>query len=404
VKGRVIEAVVRDLAAGGEGVVPTEDGTFLVRGAIPGERVRLAVEKKDARLLAVLDASPDRVEAICVDADACGGCPLMIASPAASRTYKLARIERATGLAPEWVEGPALGYRRRARLAFDARRKSLGYRASRSREIVRVRTCHVLDPRLETARGRLAEILDRLTGAGEIALDLGPSGVVASIVTPIAQAEPFYRAAEALVAAGAVAGIELRVEGAAPAVFGDVRSMTLDREGQPLFGPALGFAQANDTVNRVLVERVLELAEPAGKSVLELYAGAGNLTVALARHAKDLTAVERDADLVRALRLNAAERALAVKIVHDDAEAAVARIRRPEVVVLDPPRTGAREVVRALAELRARVIVYVSCDPATLERDGKELTARGYIVDRSVALDMFPQTAHVEAVARFVRA
>jgi 23S rRNA (uracil1939-C5)-methyltransferase len=400
---KTIEGVASDLAASGEGVVAVPEGTFLVRGALPGERVRFESEKKAARLLEVVEPSPERVSAVCADAEACGGCPLMIASPALARRFKRQKIARATGIEPEWIEASRLGYRRRARLAFDARRRALGYRGARSRDVVSIATCHVLDPRLERARSALAPVLGVLAGAGEIALDLGASGPIASIVTPEPQSEPVYRALEELVRGGELGGLELRAGGAAPAVFGDVRSVSADREGRPLFGPALGFAQANDEINRALVDRVVDLVEPGGKTLLELYAGAGNLTVALAPGAKEVVAVERDAELVTALRENLKARALEqVKVVHDDAERAVLRARRADVVVLDPPRTGAREVVRALPAIKARVIVYVSCDAATLARDAKELASSGYEIDRVFALDMFPQTAHVEAIARFV--
>lgn len=402
-KERVHEGVASDFASSGEGVVATSAGTFLVRGAIPGERVRFSVDKKSGRLLEVVAPSADRVSPICADADACGGCPLMIASPALARRFKRGKVERATGVEPEWIEGQPFAYRRRARLAFDARRKTIGYRAARSKDVVSVATCHVLDPRLEHARSAIAPLLEVLAGAGEIALDVGASGAIASIVTPESQSERVYRALEAVVRSGALGGIELRAGGAAAAVFGDVRSTSEDREGKPLFGPALGFAQANDEINRALVERVVELVEPNGKSVLELYAGGGNLTVALAPGAKELVAVERDAELVSALRENLKARAIErVKVVHDEAERAVQKARRVDAVVLDPPRAGAREVVRALPAWKPRSIVYVSCDAATLERDAKELAARGYEVDRALALDMFPQTAHVEAIARFV--
>ena len=161
-------------------------------------------------------------------------------------------------------------------------------------------------------------------------------------------------------------------------------------------------AQAHAGLNDALARHVAAEAAPEGKRVLELYAGHGNLSVLLARGAAAFRAVEQDGPATEALRANLAARGLAARVHAGDA--AEARLEDAEVVVLDPPRSGAREVARRLAEPNGvERVVYVSCDPATLGRDLATLTAGGWTVERAVAFDMFPQTPHVETVVTLER-
>ena len=156
-------------------------------------------------------------------------------------------------------------------------------------------------------------------------------------------------------------------------------------------------------MNRALVARVAELARTEGMRVLELYAGSGNLTLALAPGSESYTAVEQSPDAVLALRTNLAARDLRVKVVESDVAKALAG-GPVDVVVLDPPRTGAPSVLATLAQRKPKRVIYVSCDPATLGRDVAELLTRGYVVTWAEAFEMFPQTADLESVVQLERA
>jgi 23S rRNA (uracil1939-C5)-methyltransferase len=180
-------------------------------------------------------------------------------------------------------------------------------------------------------------------------------------------------------------------------VIGDPREVTEGADGEPLVGPAFGFSQANAVVNRALAERVLALAEPEGQRVLELYAGHGNLSVCLAPRARSFVAVEQSEAAASACRDNLARRELNGRVIAADA-ASGARHGEADVVVLDPPRKGAREALGAIVAARPKRIVYVSCDLATLKRDLGELRSAGFAVREAFAFDMFPQTAHLETV------
>jgi 23S rRNA (uracil1939-C5)-methyltransferase len=413
-----LEGHVRDLVQSGEGAVETARGVLLVRGVLPGEDVVVECHTKErkgrARLVKVLVASDARVEPPCQYVERCGGCALMHVAPALQARLRRGFLEsalRKAGLLGDVLVGyfaaePQLAYRQRARLAFHVRGKehTLGFRREGRLELVDVQACAVLSPSLNAAVASLrSELLPDLQGEGEVRLYEGAGGrAVAVIVAQKAQTPALYTALSRLVDKG-FAGVSLFTEGAPmPASFGDLRIYTSGYDGQSLVGPMAGFSQANAAVNRQLVARVAELAVTPGMRVLELYAGHGNLTVALAPQALSYTALERDVPAVTALQENMRVRGLTVKAVAGDA-AALKRTELTDVVVLDPPRTGQRGLLTTLAALKPKRIVYVSCDPATLARDLGEICGKGYQVDAADAFDMFPHTAELECVVRLVR-
>lgn len=419
-----LEGRVRDLTRFGDGVVATDRGVVFAPGVLPEERVRLLGVARQgratrARRAVVLAASPERVEPPCPVAHRCGGCPLMHASPALQARFKRGLVAQALdGLAGAeevavGLEAPAarLAYRRRARLAWAStgRGTRLGYRTRRSARVVDVEACAVLDARLGEALRRLrTEVAPHLEGEGELHLALGgaptpasePAVPVIALRSDGPQPPALYAALARLVEAGALAGASLRAAGAtAEAVFGDPREVAEGADGLRLTGTVAGFSQAHGEVNASLVAAVRSLADARDRRVLELFGGSGNLTVVLAADARELTMVEADRGAAEACRANLRRRGLRATVRAADAETYRAA-GRPDVAVLDPPRTGAPGASRHLAELRPERIVYVSCDPPTLRRDLRTLAEAGYLVDRALAFDMFPQTAHVEAVVR----
>ncbi|MFW2390427.1 MAG: class I SAM-dependent RNA methyltransferase, partial [Polyangiales bacterium] len=172
--------------------------------------------------------------------------------------------------------------------------------------------------------------------------------------------------------------------------------------GGQLEGPAGAFTQANDAVNARLVDAVVRLAEPEGLRVLELHCGIGNFTAGLAAKASVLVAVEQDPRAVEACQRNLQRLGLRARVAVGDANQPPKG--QYDVVVLDPPRQGAKALFESSQLLPGpKRIVYVSCDTATLARDLRFATAKGYRVDRLIAFDMFPQTAHLESLVRLVR-
>lgn len=413
---------VRSLAHGGEAVVETSGGVVLVRGGLPGEEIRIEAGQKHngvrrGRLLKLIGPpSPDRVEPPCTIVSQCGGCPLMGWSRSAQHEHKRLMVAHAidgiqvlTGVAVTFdaVAGD-LGYRRRARLAWgrDQGKVVVGYRTGGSKRVIAVDRCVVLTPSLSLVLPQLVSLLPpALIGEGEIELTPARGGATCvSLTTASMQPQAVYLACGELATRDGVAGVALRAGGIdAAATWGSLEQEVVASDGLPLIGPAEGFSQANESINARLVELVVELAEPQGAEILELYAGQGNLTVALAPKAAHVSAVELDRELVKACQANLTARGISNVKVRADAAEVGAKGTAVDCVVLDPPRTGAKDAIDGIVARKPKRIVYVSCDPVTLRRDAQLLAAAGYRVDRAHALDMFPHTAHVEAVVRFMR-
>ncbi len=436
--GQGTVATITHLGRMGDGAVSAPDReTIYVRGALPGENVRLGSATRDrkilrAPLLEVLTASPVRSEVRCRVADRCGGCPLAHLARAGQLRVKegwLREALRAQGLEVDRIEietsspEPGHAYRTRARLAWQSKRgrATVGYRVAQGLEVVRPDRCEVLAPALEAARAALTSALEpHLAGAGEIRIALSAPDprssadpaqlerVVASLESPEAQSPAFFQAIEGLVRDRVLAGARVRVGGTSIATsLGDPEERSRDLDGRLLVADAGAFRQAHLAATAELGARVLAWSRPEGQDVLELYAGHGHFSLSLAARARSLTTNELDPAAVRALAANAAAHSIPVEVRAEDAADTVARALRarprPQVVVLDPPRVGAGPVITRVAELAPARVVYVSCDVATLARDAARLVAAGLPLRRVALVDLFPDTLHVELVALFER-
>ena len=420
-----LEAEITELSPGGDGVaicaIKGERRAVFVAGVVPGERVRLEVDptRRPARgrLLEVVEPSSSRVTAPCRWVDRCGGCDWMFLAPERQADEHARIVGRLLGLSVEpKSHRPArpLGYRTRARVHVEAKRKrvSVGMFARRSNAPVVVDTCIVLDPILDRARAALATWLEGAEGRGEAQLDLGSPGesprraVLDLRWTGELPGAVFGRLERAVAEGGELAGARI-FAGAVrvPATIGDPTPFISGADGLPLRLAPGGFSQATEEGNAVLAGRVAELTRdlPPGACV-ELFAGAGNLTVLLARE-REVVAVEQDHAACVAARANLEARSLSTRVLEADANAHPIP-KSTSLVVLDPPREGARAVAEALAARatkgRAPAIVYVACDPPTLARDVKTLTGAGYTIRNVETFEMFPQTSHVETVVVLV--
>ncbi len=381
-----LELRVDALAAGGEGVGRDAGGRVVfVPLAAPGDLLRVRIVEAHARFAraeieSIVEPGPSRVTPKCRVFGRCGGCAWQHVDYAAQVEAKRAILRdalvRIGGLAEpplDFVASPApYGYRGRARLL--AAEGAIGFRERRSHAVCPIDACPLLAPPLDAALGALAA--DPALEAGEWELALGSDGG--------ARAVPLARAAAAERVAIAAAGERIEISAGV-------------------------FAQANALLLEALAGAVVESAGE-GAELLELFAGAGFFTLALARRFGRATAVESDARAVADLAHNARASGLPhVRVLEAASETVLADASAhrvaPDVVVLDPPRGGiGTRASGHLARLPARRVVHVSCDPATLARDLAVLTQRGFAVERVTGLDLFPQTPHVEAVAVLVRA
>jgi 23S rRNA (uracil1939-C5)-methyltransferase len=415
-----LEASVGSLAPGGDGVahleLDRERRAVFLPGTAPGDVVRAEVDvsRRPARgrVLEVLAAGADRVTPACHWAERCGGCDWMHLSLDAQARAHTEHVRAA--LPPAWRDVPiashaaerATGYRSRARLHVRCTRGRIdvGMHEARTHDPVTVDACVVLDPALEPARRALAGWLEGSRGRGEAQLALGARRrPVLDLRWEDAIAPESFGRLEKAVAAGELAGARVTLaEATRPAIVGDPTPWIDGADDRPLRLAPGGFAQASEGMNARLARHVADLVRAsAADRVVELYAGAGNLSVLLAREVRELVLVESSREACDAARANVAARGLTARVVEADAEthawAATTRL-----VVLDPPRSGARAVAERLAASRVAHVVYVSCDTQTLGRD-LSILASAYAPRSIAAFEMFPQTSHVEAVVSLER-
>jgi 23S rRNA (uracil1939-C5)-methyltransferase len=422
---------IDSVAPGGDGVAHAEvDGqrrAVFVPGTVTGDVVDAHVDasRRPARglLAEVLERGPGRVEPACAWSDRCGGCDWMHVAPGLQLEL---HVEHVRDAMPEaWrtmaiaarPSGERVGYRTRARVHVrcERGRVDVGMHEARTHEPVTVDLCVVLDPTLERARRTLAALFEGSRGRGDVALALGaakpsPSRDVRAERAPVLDvrwqgdlAREVFARLEAAVSSGSIAGARV-AEGDVrrPAVVGDPTPWMTGADGLPQRLAPGGFAQASESTNATLAAHVAELAaaRPAERAI-ELHAGSGNLSVVLARAVGDLTTVESSRDACEAARANLLARGLKARIVEGDADA-YAWNGATKLVVLDPPRTGARVLAEKLATSPVARVIYVSCDPQTLGRD-LGILARAYRPTSIAVFEMFPQTSHVETVVALER-
>jgi 23S rRNA (uracil1939-C5)-methyltransferase len=412
VDGPEVTVEVDGLAPGGDAVgrqrdpagAPTAaDGraTFVPLAA-PGERVRARVVRaKDrvawAELVSIERPGPDRVPEPCPLFGTCGGCQWQHVTIAAQRAAKKSIVERALSSAASprvdvgevRAASPPFGYRDRAKLAVGPA-GVLGFHGRRSHDVVDVPACPLFGPELARALTALRALARGLPAGTELDAQAGVEGVHLNVShTDATGAGHAKREIDRLGAAGVV-GLSLAGKPTLGAAAVDVS----EPGGGPLPVPAGGFAQVGRAANAALVDAVMAAVGSAPGVVLELYAGSGNFTRRLVGVATTVHASDADPAAVERGKRVVPQAAWALR-----PQAVVA-----DTVVLDPPREGAdRSNLDAAAKARRRV-VYVSCDPQTLARDARRLEAGGFHLASGVALDLMPQTFHVEVVATFDRA
>ncbi|MNM78715.1 23S rRNA (uracil(1939)-C(5))-methyltransferase RlmD [compost metagenome] len=420
---------IERLAHDGRGIAHAEGRTWFVAGALPGEAVEARVlsarsQVVEARSERIITASELRRVAPCSVAEQCGGCSLQHlphAEQLALKQRTLAdQLQRFSGLEPqEWAAplvGPEFGYRRRARIAVrwdaKARRLDVGFRAAASQVIVGFDDCLVLVPELQSLARELPELLRGFVKPqvlGHVELFHGTStALLLRHIEPLAESDR-----QRLLEFCSARDVQLWLHGdgePAPVNGESGLGYRLDDWNLTLEYRPGDFVQVNAPVNVAMIRQALDwLAPKAGERVLDLFCGLGNFALPLARQVREVVGVEGVISMVERAAANAAANGLGNASFHQ------ADLSKPlgeapwfhsgtndfTAVLLDPPRDGAFEVVRGMAALGAERVLYVSCNPATLARDAGELARQGYRLKRAGILDMFPQTAHVEAMALF---
>ncbi|MYH70540.1 MAG: 23S rRNA (uracil(1939)-C(5))-methyltransferase RlmD [Gammaproteobacteria bacterium] len=427
-----VSASIESLSHEGRGIARINGKTVFIDGALPGEEVRFLYTRRrgqfdEGRAVEVLEPSSSRVEPRCRYYGMCGGCSLMHLDSEEQILHKqsvlLEQLAHLGKVEPERILPPLSasrwGYRRKARLGAKyvaGKEKVLvGFREKFSSFIADIDSCEVLHPNLGEAIGQLKELIHELSVYRQIPqLEVAISDSVAAVV--IRHLAPLTGNDKRILADfEAQRPVRFYLQpGGLDSVHGlsgdDGQNLYYRLDGHDItveFSP-IDFTQVNFELNALLVDRVIELLEPgAADKVLDLFCGLGNFTLPIARYAQHATGLESSEDLVLRAQRNARNNNLtnvdfnACNLMEPDAGPLVSGYAYNKVL-LDPPRTGAREIIEQLDLERVDRLVYVSCNPATLARDAGILVKQGGLgLKAAGVMDMFPHTSHVESIALF---
>jgi 23S rRNA (uracil1939-C5)-methyltransferase len=417
-----------------------------IEGALPTERVQVNVFRKknnweQGQMSALARESAQRVRPRCphfgLHAGACGGCKMQHLHPAAQVAVKqrvlednlwhLAKVKTERVLRP--IEGPAWGYRDRARLSVRYVNKKgvvlVGFHERKSRYVADMQVCPVLPAHVSAMLMPLRELVagmdqrDRLPQI-ELAAGQGVTALVLRHLEPLTAAD-----AQRLRDFGATYGVQWWLQPKGPDTVhlldpgGPELAYSLPEFGLTMPFKPTDFTQVNPHINQVLVGQALRLLAPAPQHrVIDWFCGLGNFTLPLATLSRQVLGIEGSETLVTRARANAVRNGLAERtqfearnlfeLSADDLRA----LGQADRWLIDPPREGTFALAKAVADLHATGdwqgpgrIVYVSCNPATLARDAGLLVHQGgYRCTAAGVVNMFPHTAHVESMAVFERA
>ncbi len=406
---------IEDTTHEGHGVARENGKVTFVVGAISGERVEARIVKEGRQFnqaIAVkrLQDSPDRILPTCPHFEQCGGCQLQHMNISAQRHLKenwLAGQFRKLSLPAEMsrLEGQPFGYRRRARISVFVKNNhaQIGFRAKSSNEIVDIDQCQVLEPFLQDTYQALRSYLKAsalVAKLGHIELLYDSQGVC----VVLRQSRDIQDADKVALNDWAKASsVTLLWQAPSENKVGHhaVRHYVVD--DLVLNFQAQDFIQVNAQINEAMVEQAMSwLALSEDDVVLDLFCGAGNFSLPMAKRAGHVLAVEAIETMVEMGRFNASQAHLdnIEFIAADLTQSPPNRIKKAKITkaLLDPPRAGALEFLPTLVRLKPQQILYVSCNASTLARDAEYLVENGFRVTKVCMMDMFPQTSHVEAM------
>lgn len=419
----------------GHGVARIDGKVTFVDGALAGEVAEIAVYRKHAKYnsanaVAIRKASPQRAEPRCRHYGRCGGCSMQHLEASAQIAAKqrvleenLARIGK---VRPDVIlralHGPAWHYRHRARLSVRRVDKKggvlVGFHEKRSSFIADMEGCEVLTPDVSALIRPLRDLIVGLSNSDRLPqIEIAAGERITVLVFRLL--EPWNEDDAAQVRAFAERhGVQIWEQRKGPETArpfwpeaAPELSYSLPEFGLVMPFQPTEFTQVNAAVNRALVSRALRLLDPRpGERIADLFCGLGNFTLPIARRGANAIGIEGSAELVARARENALRNRLpnahfSVDNLFEMTPGKFAALGRFDKLLIDPPRSGAIEVVKSLPETDApRRIVYVSCDPATLARDAEVLVhVKGYRLRAAGVANMFPHTAHVESIALFER-
>lgn len=427
--------VIESLDHEGRGIARLDGKTIFVDGALPGELVEFDSYRRKpnyelAQTLAIIKPSPLRQEPRCPHFGMCGGCSMQhfdhVGQVAVKQRVLEDNFAHIAHLQPEQIYPPVLGvpwaYRHRARLSArlvpGKRGVLVGFREKRSSYIADMTSCAILPAHVSALLVPLRELIcelsirDRVPQV-EVAVGARTTVLVFRILHELTMQD------EGLLRAFADRhGVVVYIQPKGPDTVTlfhplDAPSLSycLPEFGLELFYSPAEFTQVNPGINEMLIRRAMRLLDPQpGERIADMFCGLGNFTLPIAKLGATVVGIEGSAALVRRAFENAKANGVAehtefsVANLFDATPESLAVLGHFDKMLIDPPREGAVELVKALGEDGPRRIVYISCNPSTLARDAAVLVAqKGYRLRGAGVANMFPQTSHVESIALFER-
>ncbi len=427
------QAEIHALSHDGRGVARIGEKTTFIHGALPNETVlfRYTASQRhhdEGQVTQVLNASSERVEPACPHYAICGGCALQHmeshAQILAKQTILMDNLTRIGQVEPQQILPPLTnptpwGYRRKARLGVKyvapKGKVLVGFRERGNHFIADLTTCPVLHPKVGEKLTTIAACIDQLSLRDkipqiEVAMDDEQCVLVLRVLAP-----PTEHDQQQLLALAEACGYILYLQPAGPDSTYPLGA-GIDLQYQlPNHHITLGFmpndfTQVNTEINRQMVDRALTLLDlNTQDKVLDLFCGIGNFTLPLAQYASYVAGVEGDSGLIERAHENAKRNQrdnidFYTANLYESLEPANWLRQSFNKALIDPPRSGAQQILHLLPQLGVERLVYISCYPGTLARDAGELVhQQGYRLVSAGVMDMFPHTAHVESIALFER-
>lgn len=430
-----VELLITGLSHEGRGIARHNDKIIFVFGALPGEKVlaqytQCYARYDEATAIEIIEPSKERVTPPCAHFGVCGGCQLQHLEPHAQITYKQAflkehlvdqaKVNPKTWLPP--LTGNFLGYRQKARLGvrYVIKKEALlvGFREQKNNKIALTESCSILYPPVGEHIHALREMITTLEGRDNIAqIEIAVGNQEVALVfrhlkalseQDIAQLKDFCSAHNFILYLQPD-GID-SVHRIYPANDPLLLQYTLSDQNLTYAFHPCDFTQVNHEMNQKMVNLALELLAPqANDVILDLFCGLGNFSLPLAQKAKQVVGVEGAVSMVKRAQQNAQANHLENVAFYDanlESDFADAPWLQQSFnkILLDPPRSGAQNIVEKINQFKAKEILYISCNPATFARDAGVLVHQhGYVLEKVGVMDMFPHTAHVETIGLFIQ-
>lgn len=423
---------IESLSQEARGVARYEGKTIFVEDALSGEEVeaQITIQHKrydEAKLIKVITPSTDRTTPMCQHYDECGGCQLQHLEHSqqiqAKQANVLNQLKRFGEQEPLIIDSPITSepwhYRRAARIGLNLLQKSdeaiVGFRRRKSNKLLQITSCPVLDLRAESIFTDLKDVLNQLTNSKNYTHAELLFGDESQSLLLRCKGKPKQDDIAALTAFAHNKQFNLYLKTDAEQLTLlelTTNSYSLPAENISLHFKPGDFLQVNADVNKQMIRQAIEWLQLSKEDVvLDLFCGLGNFTLPIARQAKDVTGIEGSDEMVK----RATQNAILNNIDNAHffrADLSSDNQHQPWLkasynkIILDPPRTGAYELLAQLLSKQASPIaeiLYISCEPSALARDSKLLLEKGYQLTRFNVMDMFPHTSHVESMALFIK-